>query len=269
MLARLFLLACLLCSAAPSAQGREAREICGLIARGAAAHGLPAPYLARLIWTESRFDARALSPKGAQGVAQFMPGTAALRGLRDPWDPAQAIPAAAAYLAELRARFGDLGRAAAAYNAGEARVSDWLAGRRGLPAETRAYVVKITDRPADWFRPGGREVEPAPLEPHLGFLDACERLPVMRTRAASATSQPWGAQLAGAVSRDAALAAFRRLQQRYPALQGESPMLVRNNLRRNATAYWAVRVGRDSRAAAQSLCRRVKAQGGYCIVHRS
>ena len=70
-------------------------RICTLIRNAAVAHGLPADFFARLIWKESRFDIRALSPAGAQGIAQFMPQTAKIRGLKDPWDPAQAIPASA------------------------------------------------------------------------------------------------------------------------------------------------------------------------------
>src|SRR5205814_6611619 len=67
-------------------------------------------------------SAGAVSPKGAEGIAQFMPGTAAERGLANPFDPEQAIPHAARFLAELKRRFGNLGMAAAAYNAGPARV---------------------------------------------------------------------------------------------------------------------------------------------------
>ncbi|MEL6268086.1 MAG: transglycosylase SLT domain-containing protein, partial [Pseudomonadota bacterium] len=65
----------------------RARPICALIETSDERHGLPPSYFARLIWRESRFDARALSPKGAQGIAQFMPGTAKMVGLADPWDP--------------------------------------------------------------------------------------------------------------------------------------------------------------------------------------
>ena len=89
---------------------------------------LPAEFLTRLIWRESSFRAGAVSPAGARGIAQFMPGTAQERGLADPFDPEQAIPKAAHLLADLRRRFGNLGIAAAAYNAGPARVGDWLRG---------------------------------------------------------------------------------------------------------------------------------------------
>jgi soluble lytic murein transglycosylase-like protein len=79
---------------------------------------------------------------GAQGIAQFMPGTAQERGLADPFDPEQAIPAAASLLRDLSQRFGNLGLAAAAYNGGPNRVSAWLAGNGSLPAETQDYVRK-------------------------------------------------------------------------------------------------------------------------------
>ena len=120
--------------------------------RGSArARGLPISFLTRLIWQESSFRATAVSPVGAQGIAQFMPGTAQERGLLDPFDPEQAIPAAASLLHDLSLRFGNLGLAAAAYNAGPNRVSAWLERRGGLPAETRDYVIRITGRSAeDW-----------------------------------------------------------------------------------------------------------------------
>jgi soluble lytic murein transglycosylase-like protein len=88
----------------------------------AAENGLPVEFFARVIWQESRFNARAVSPKGASGIAQFMPQTASWHGLADPFDPIEALRHSAAYLRELRDRFGNLGLAAAAYNAGPGRV---------------------------------------------------------------------------------------------------------------------------------------------------
>ena len=78
-----------------------ATDICGAISANASAHGLPEHFFARLIWKESLFDPGAVSPKGAQGIAQFMPGTAKRRDLDDPFDPKAALAASAAYLAEL------------------------------------------------------------------------------------------------------------------------------------------------------------------------
>src|SRR5262245_20226999 len=80
-----------------------------------------------------------------------MPGTARDRGLADPFVPHEALQASAHLLSDLRVRFGNLGLAAAAYNAGPNAVASWLAGNRELPFETQDYVVFITGRPAaDW-----------------------------------------------------------------------------------------------------------------------
>src|SRR5438552_17097099 len=87
-----------------------------------------------------------------------MPGTAARAGLPDPFDPYQAIPAAAAHLRALRFRFGNLGLAAAAYNAGAGRVADWLSGRRILPLETVNYVRAVTGRSAEEWAPARKAV---------------------------------------------------------------------------------------------------------------
>src|ERR1700733_552106 len=70
-------------------------SICALIDSSARAQGLPVAFLTRLIWQESNFQAGAVSPAGARGIAQFMPGTASARGLADPFDPEAAIPKAA------------------------------------------------------------------------------------------------------------------------------------------------------------------------------
>jgi Transglycosylase SLT domain len=116
-------------------------DICRALEQSAAVNALPVEFFARVIWQESRFDARAVSPKGAEGIAQFMPSTASWHGLADPFNPIEALRHSAAYLRELVDQFGNLGLAAAAYNAGPGRVSAWLATHRALPAETRNYVL--------------------------------------------------------------------------------------------------------------------------------
>src|SRR5215471_18394498 len=73
---------------------------CRVIEEAARANLIPAGLLTHLLWTESRFQADAVSPKGALGVAQFMPQTADERGLSDPFDPDEAIPQAARLLAD-------------------------------------------------------------------------------------------------------------------------------------------------------------------------
>jgi hypothetical protein len=78
-----------------------------------------------------------------------MPETAADMGLVNPFDPLQAIPASARLLRKLIAQFGNLGLAAAAYNAGPKRIQAWLTKKDKLPQETQGYVKIITGRPAE------------------------------------------------------------------------------------------------------------------------
>ena len=129
-------------------------QVCDALAAAAQAHGLPIPFFARLIWQESRFDQRAVSPAGARGVAQFMPKVAAELGLANPFDPIASLPVSARFLQSHYRTFGNLGLAAAAYNAGPRRVLDWLARRGKLPDETRNYVLRITGHaPESWVEP--------------------------------------------------------------------------------------------------------------------
>jgi hypothetical protein len=123
--------------------------ICEAIKAAAEEHYIPIGFLARLLWQESRFRAEEVSSAGAQGIAQFMPQTAVEMGLRDPFDPLQAIPASARFLRKLHNQFGNLGLAAAAYNAGGGRIEKWLSRRSTLPQETRAYVKIITGHKAE------------------------------------------------------------------------------------------------------------------------
>jgi Transglycosylase SLT domain len=121
-------------------------ELCNAVLTSAQDNHLPVPFFANLIWQESGLQKDAVSAKGAMGIAQFMPQTAVENGLGDPFDPLEAISASARLLRELRAQFGNLGFAAAAYNAGPRRVSEWLGRHRKLPRETLSYVVNVTGR---------------------------------------------------------------------------------------------------------------------------
>jgi hypothetical protein len=78
-----------------------------------------------------------------------MPQTASEVGLSDPYDPIEALPASARLLSKLHREFGNLGLAAAAYNAGSGRIRDWLSNRQPLPRETKGYVRIITGYSAD------------------------------------------------------------------------------------------------------------------------
>jgi len=254
--------------------------ICSLIDESAARHRLPIDFFTRLIWKESRFRQNAVSPKGAQGIAQFMPGTAALRGLGDPFDPIEAIPASANYLRDLADRFGNLGLAAAAYNAGEKRITDWRAGTGGLPYETRDYVVSITGLSAeDWNAPGVT-VKPAErgLPPDERPPGTCLGVAALLAKPGAgmeivanypkADWAPWGVQVAGNFSLNRAMASYAGLQKRHAEiLGGQPPMVVRafNRSRGNA-ALFQLRVPADTREEAGDICGRLKAAGGACVV---
>jgi soluble lytic murein transglycosylase-like protein len=136
-------------------------EVCDVVQEVAAEYKIPVPLFARLIWQESAFRNEVVSRAGAQGIAQFMPTTALERGLEDPFDPLQALPASADFLRELINDFGNFGLAAAAYNSGPRRVRDWLAGRGRLPRETRDYVWRITGRKAEhWAKTARPQADP-------------------------------------------------------------------------------------------------------------
>ena len=112
-----------------------------LFARAAQRWNVSAALLAAQAWKESNFNPFARSGVGAQGIAQFMPGTAHAYGLGDPFDPAQAIDAQGHYMRDLLRRFASVPLALAAYNAGEGRVAACMC----IPPfpETQAYVAAI------------------------------------------------------------------------------------------------------------------------------
>ena len=244
--------------------------ICDLIARNAAATDMSPDFFARLIWKESRFDGEALSPVGARGIAQFMPGTAKERGLDDPYDIAEAIRHSALYLRDLRADLGNWGLAAAAYNGGINRVKRWRMTGGSLPFETEDYVLSVTARPADWFLEPGREIEPTPLDATKDFDAACRDLPIRRTRALfaaadSAPMQPWGVQVAGNPNRSVAMKTFQRIKSRFGGVFGEkAPIILRD--RASGGRIYAVRIGADTRGEADALCARLRGAGGNCVV---
>ena len=245
-------------------------SICSALAAAAAQNDLPTDFFARLIWQESRFDPAAVSRAGAQGVAQFMPGTANWRGLSNPFDPLEAIAQSAKLLRDLRREFGNLGLAAAAYNAGSRRVHEWLAGRRALPGETRAYVRIVTGySPDEWVRasPGMDEMQSEKTVP-------CREMAglVARTPPAAINPTPiWGVELVGGTTDATALAAYSRLEQKYASiLGGRQPYVVHHGLGRGSMGWAHVRVGADDRSSAEKLCAVLRGAGvSYCEVQRT
>src|ERR1700736_3881464 len=168
--------------AARESDTREA--MCLMIESAARANDLPLEFFARVIWQESRFQSDAVGPvtrsgQRAQVIAQFMPGTASERRLLDPFDPVHALPKSAEFLNELRSQFGNLGLAAAAYNAGPKRVQDWLAGSGYMPQETRNYVVAITGTTVDEWATAGKGSK----MPERAATSGCRELMALLKRA--------------------------------------------------------------------------------------
>jgi len=283
MLALAVLVASSLVSGPALAQSETIDQaLCRMIEGAAATHHIPVDFFTRLIWQESSFRPGVVSGAGGQGVAQFMPGTAAERRLGDPFDPEQAIPKSAELLDDLRTRFGNLGLAAAAYNGGPARVEAWLAGRGGLPGETRSYVEIITGRSADdWANEarGGTSAEPAEEVPPTRCLILAaafrrgtdRRMEAYRGPIEESPIAPWGVQVAGNFSKDRALASYARAKQRHAAILGEvAPMVIGTRWRSRGTrAFYRVRIPAATRAAATEICGKLQKAGGACVVLRS
>jgi hypothetical protein len=165
---------------------RSREEVCDALVQSALNNDLPVPFFIRLLYQESTFRPAAISSAGALGIAQFMPETAAHRRLDNPFDPAQAIPASARLLRDHYRRYGNLGLAAAAYNAGPRRVDDWRAKKGSLPQETQDYVKVITGFPVEtWNAPlaGGPAIkiqQGAPCQETAGLLawDGPDEIPM-------------------------------------------------------------------------------------------
>ena len=265
------LLAALAPCEAARAQESASAVICALIDRAAASHALPPSFLTRLLWRESSFRPKAISRAGAKGIAQFMPGTASERGLTDPFDPEAAIPASASYLAELRGSFGSLELAAAAYNAGPARISRWQRGEGSLPDETRAHVrfvtgVNLAREAALRPRPEGAATD------CLATLADIRRSDPSPLRSAFAEATlPWGVQLVAGPNKERALADYRSLQGRLgTVLADHQPTVLTTRLGgRGTRSYYRIRVAFDRRAEADGLCRRMRASGASCLTVRN
>jgi hypothetical protein len=271
---------------AETSRDNDAQEaMCLMIESAAKENDLPIEFFARVIWQESRFQSEAVGPitrsgQRAQGIAQFMPGTASEHRLLDPFDPVQALPKSAEFLNELRNQFGNLGLAAAAYNAGPRRVQEWLVGTGYMPQETRNYVVAITGTSVDDWAAAGRDRK----MPDRASNTSCRELMALLKRAPNrfvtqlehrvtrATLRLWGVQVAAGFNRDQALAMYARAMKGLSAVIGNQddpsllPLLFRS---RGTSSFYQVRIGTDTRRAAGDLCSRIRRAGGACLVKRN
>jgi hypothetical protein len=249
--------------------------ICRTMEKSAADNNLPIEFFTRIIWQESRFNVRARSSAGAQGIAQFMPKTASSRGLLDPFDPFQSLPESASYLRELKSRFGNFGLAAAAYNAGPGRVARWLSGKVHLPAETIAYVRLVTGLSiSEWTS------MQSPALDHGGIPRGvpCTSLASVNRNPTSSASEnqssavrvaawaAWGVQLLGDFTQDRVLARYQDMRRKYSViLAGKDPLLVITNGPSGRTKRYLARVAENTREEAEQLCKRLQSAGASCF----
>ncbi len=250
-------------------------DLCRTIETFADAHSVPPAFFARLIWRESLFRPEAVSHKGAEGIAQFIPSTARRRGLGNSFHVIDALDASAGYLKELRDRFGNFGFAAAAYNAGENGLSRFLSTGR-LPIETRDYVFAITGALVETWRDDPPEMAAPALSEAASFQEACTTLADTRQMnepvlTGSADWAPWGVQLAAHYRPAVVDRLFTRAVTALPApLNDERALIVRQ--RGGNFGYrprYAARIGRETREEASKLCSAIRASGVPCTVFRN
>ncbi|MFT3973231.1 MAG: lytic transglycosylase domain-containing protein [Amaricoccus sp.] len=249
----------------------DAAGVCRTIEAAARESALDAGFFARLLWKESLFQPGAISPAGAQGIAQFMPGTAKMRGLADAFEPEAALRASAAYLADLSRTYGNLGLAAAAYNGGEARVERFLAAKSDLPAETRAYVQAITGYSVEAWRDSPPDSVDLSLEGE-SFQPACVALAATRgkTQTRARPVLPWGVVIASNRDLAGAERQVSRLKNRFAEVLKAEPVAYTSGWRPGMSRmlHYA-QVGRQTRDEAQALCGRLTEAGGDCLVMRN
>ncbi len=272
-------------AAAPAPRTESVEDtLCRLIERSARANGLPVEFFTRLIWRESSFRSDAVSPKGAQGIAQFMPGTAADRGLADPFDPETALPASAALLADLqgairqpRPRCGGVQCRPCPRREMARRPRRAAAGDAGVPPlhhRARSRGLGGGAPAAGQGRAGRTAGSGAPDPPSAAALDCHATTVAIRKRGGPVAQEiatitaPWGVQLSGNFSKARALASYQRAQKQYAKLlEGTQPMIIGSRLRfRGSRAFYRVRVAQQTRKAADALCNRLRAVGGACVV---
>ena len=250
-------------------------DTCRAIEAFATRYDLDPHFFARLIWQESRLDPNALSPAGAQGIAQFMPHTAKRRGLQDAYNPAEALGQSARYLSEMAGRYGNLGLAAIGYNGGERRAEGLIAGSGGLAQETIDYVRIITGVPfGNWVE----NPIPTPdlrLSKDLPFDKACFDLAknrrLTKLKQFPASAKPWGIQLAFGTTKSKARDKFKSATRSCrKLLKGETPDLIFQKSRASAKGgYYMARLGRQDRDTAWRDCSKLKKAGCRCAVYRN
>jgi hypothetical protein len=239
-------------AAAPASHPPTPDDICRALEQDAAENELPVQFFARVIWHESRFNAR------KEGIAQF------IEGLKN----------SARYLRDLKARFGNIGLAAAAYHAGPGVVAAWLSSHRPLPDETRRYVAIITGSTADeWASANPPKTSETTIPQGL----PCTRLanlivaPKGQAQRMAAYVPRWGMQLTANWSESEAWATYRLIQKQFAGLIGDrEPIVVRSRgIGLSTVMRYNIRIPDDDRSYLEKLCQKLIEAGGACVVLRN
>ena len=244
------------------------QDFCDALREAAESNDIPVAFFARLLWQESRFRSDEVSHAGAQGVAQFMPETAAEVGLDNPFDPYKALPASAKLLQKLRRDFGNLGLAAAAYNAGSGRIQKWLSRQSSLPKETKDYVRIITGSAAKEWTDESKTValrlelpRGAPCEGVGGLSKSTEVANVPVALAPSASDAVRKAEAEAQRYAAAKIEAAAR-QRAEAALQKERNKLAKEESARHSRMASAKADGRSAKAAGRTADSQRPAKAG-------
>ena len=165
------------------------------------------------------------------------------------------------------------------HSVGTFSVRNWLAGSGAMPQETRNYVSAITGTSVDDWAAAGKNAKMADRAPH----SSCRELMALLRRAPNsfvteleqhvtlAAAKLWGVQLAAGFDRNKALAMYARAMKRLSAVIGDQdPSLLSTIMRtRGSQPFYQVRIGADTRPAADDLCSRIRRAGGACFVLRN
>jgi hypothetical protein len=158
-------------------------------------------------------------------------------------------------------------------------VQEWLAGTGPMPQETRNYVTAITGSTVEEWAKAARNGK----IPDRATHSSCHELMALLKRAPNyfvteleqhvklGADRPWGVQLAGGFNRDVALATYSRAMTRLrPVIGDQEPTLLTSLFRNRGThMFYQVRIGTDTRPAADDLCNRIRRAGGACFVLRN
>jgi hypothetical protein len=260
-----------------------------LIAEASDRFHLPAKWIRTVIQMESggrtmlNASKPITSPVGAVGLMQLMPGTYDQMRRQNklganPFNPHDNIMAGAAYLSWLHHRYG-YPAMFVAYNDGPGNLEAKRSKGRAFPVETRNYVAAITGSTVEEWANAGRNGK----MPERAATSSCRELMALLKRAPNpfvteleqhitlAAAKLWGVQLAAGFSRDKALAMYARAMKRLNSVIGDQdPSLLSSVMRSRGTrAFYQVRIGADTRPAADDLCNRIRRAGGACFVLRN